>query len=42
MYLVYSAKRPASNATAAIRELMHTVVEENIKNGAWAWRRAAP
>ncbi len=42
MYLVYSAKRPASNATAAIRELMHTVVEENIKNGAWAWRRVAP
>jgi LysR family nitrogen assimilation transcriptional regulator len=41
MYLVYSAKRPASNATAAIREIMHQVVEENIKSGAWAWRRTA-
>lgn len=42
MYLVYSAKRPASNATAAIREIMHAVVEENIKSGAWAWRWATP
>lgn len=38
MYLVYSAKRPSSNATAAIREIMHAVVAENIKSGAWAWR----
>lgn len=38
MYLVYSAKRPASNATAAIREIMQQVVNENIKSGAWAWR----
>lgn len=38
MYLVYSAKRPASNATAAIREIMQQVVHENIANGAWAWR----
>lgn len=38
MYLVYSAKRPASNATAAIREIMHQVVNENIRSGAWAWR----
>lgn len=40
MYLVYSAKRPASNATAAIREIMHAVVTENIKSGTWAWRSA--
>lgn len=40
MYLVYSAKRPASNATAAIREIMHAVVTENIKSGTWAWRPA--
>jgi LysR family nitrogen assimilation transcriptional regulator len=41
MYLVYSAKRPSSNATAAIREIMHAVVEDNIKSGAWAWRPVA-
>jgi LysR family transcriptional regulator, nitrogen assimilation regulatory protein len=41
MYLVYSAKRPSSNATAAIREIMHAVVDENIKSGAWAWRPVA-
>ncbi len=40
MYLVYSAKRPTSNATAAIREIMHAVVDENIKSGTWAWRPA--
>lgn len=38
MYLVYSAKRPASNATTAIREMMRDVVSENIKSGDWAWR----
>ena len=40
MYLVYSAKRPASNATAAIREMMRDVVSENIVSGDWAWRPA--
>ncbi len=40
MYLVYSAKRPASNATAAIREAMHQVVQDNIVSGSWAWRTA--
>jgi LysR family nitrogen assimilation transcriptional regulator len=40
MYLVYSAKRPASNATTAIREIMRSVVNENIASGAWAWRPA--
>lgn len=42
MYLVYSAKRPSSNATTAIREIMHAVVDENIKSGAWAWRPTTP
>ena len=41
MYLVYSAKRPASNATTAIREMMRDVVSENIKSGDWAWRPVA-
>ncbi len=40
MYLVYSAKRPASKATAAVREMMRGVVTENLANGAWSWRAA--
>ena len=40
MYLVYSAKRPTSNATNAIREIMRAVVSENIASGDWAWRPA--
>lgn len=40
MYLAYSAKRPASKATAAIREIMRDVAYENIATGAWSWRRA--
>lgn len=41
MYLAYSAKRPASKATAAVREVMRGVIEENIGRGGWAWRPAA-
>ena len=41
MYLVYSAKRPASKATTAIREVMRAVVKENLESGGWAWRPAA-
>ena len=40
MYLVHSAKRPASKATVAVRELMRNVVLENLDSGAWAWRPA--
>ena len=38
MYLAYSASRPASNATTAIREVMRQVVQENIEAGGWSWR----
>jgi LysR family nitrogen assimilation transcriptional regulator len=41
MYLAYSAKRPPSQATTAIRELLRSVVQENLSEGAWAWRPAA-
>jgi LysR family nitrogen assimilation transcriptional regulator len=41
MYLAYSAKRPPSQATTAIRELLRGVVQENLSEGAWAWRPAA-
>lgn len=41
MYLVYSAKRPPSKATTAIRELMRGVVKENVESGGWSWRPAA-
>lgn len=40
MYLTYSAKRPASNAASAIREVMREVVKENIESGGWSWRPA--
>ncbi len=40
MYLAYSAKRPPSQATTAIRELLRDVVQENLREGAWAWRPA--
>jgi LysR family nitrogen assimilation transcriptional regulator len=40
MYLVYSAKRPASKATNAIHELMRSVVHENLENGDWSWSPA--
>lgn len=40
MYLVYSAKRPASKATAAVRELMRDVIRKNLNEGTWAWRPA--
>lgn len=41
MYLVYSAKRPASKATNAIAELMRSVVRENLESGDWSWSPAA-
>jgi len=41
LYLAYSAKRPPSQATTAIRELLRGVVQENLRDGAWAWRPAA-
>lgn len=41
LYLAYSAKRPASKATAAIRELVRHVVQDNLQDGAWDWRPAA-
>jgi LysR family nitrogen assimilation transcriptional regulator len=40
LYLVYSAKRPASKATNAIRELLRDVVQENLVSGDWSWRPA--
>ena len=40
MYLAYSASRPASNATTAIREVMRQVVQENLEAGGWSWRAA--
>ncbi len=41
LYLVYSAKRPASKATNAIRELLRDVVQENLLGGDWSWRPAS-
>lgn len=38
MYLAYSAKRPASKATAAVRGVMRQVAQENIESGGWSWR----
>jgi LysR family nitrogen assimilation transcriptional regulator len=38
MYLAYSASRPASNATTAVRELMRQVVQDNLETGGWSWR----
>jgi LysR family nitrogen assimilation transcriptional regulator len=40
LYLAYSAKRPPSNATTAIRELMRGVVQDNLERGGWSWRPA--
>lgn len=40
MYLAYSAKRPASKATTAVREVMRAVARENIASGSWSWRAA--
>lgn len=39
MYLVYSASHPASNAAAAVREVMRRVVRENLERGEWSWRK---
>jgi len=40
MYLTYSASRPPSNAATAVREIMRAVVQENLEQGGWSWRRA--
>jgi LysR family nitrogen assimilation transcriptional regulator len=40
LYLAYSAKRPPSNATTAIRELLRGLVHDNLERGGWSWRPA--